>query len=188
MRHKYPTQAFVLARSPIAEASTLVTLLTRDVGLVRARAQGVRMPGAKLASALPTFAESDVVLVAGKDGWRLSGAVLGTNWFTALSRDARLRTARTAALLLRLVHGESPDPALFDLFLAYVRALSVEPSDAHDALETLAALHLLSLLGLDAGALPSGTELFSRAAITQAGVDRVTYIARINRGIAASGL
>ncbi|HVW71812.1 MAG TPA: recombination protein O N-terminal domain-containing protein [Candidatus Paceibacterota bacterium] len=189
MRHKYPTQALVLARTPVAEASTLLTLLTRDVGLVRARAQGVRMPGAKLAAALPTFAESEVVLVAGKDGWRLSGAVLGTNWFAQLPRDARLRAARVATLLLRLVHGESPDPALFDIFHAYLTALAVRPESDHDALETLAALNLLSQLGLDAGALPgAGREPFADAAIAQAGSDRTAYIARINRGIAASQL
>jgi recombinational DNA repair protein (RecF pathway) len=63
MRHKYSTTAIVLSRTPLAEASALVTLLTADVGLIRARAQGVRKPGAKMASALQTLIESDVMLL-----------------------------------------------------------------------------------------------------------------------------
>lgn len=189
MRHKYPTQALVLARTPIAEASALLTLLTRDVGLVRARAQGVRMPGAKLAASLPTFAESDVVLVAGKDGWRVSGAVLEHNWFTELSHAARVRAARVATLLLRLVHGESPDPVIFEIFLAYLTALATRPENEHDALETLAALNILSALGLDAGELPGEKgDAFSADAIASALGARTAYITRINRGIEASGL
>ena len=76
MRHKYETRAVVLFRSPVGETSAFVVLLTSELGLVRTLSQGVRKSGAKLAHALTTFAESDVVLVRGKDGWRLSGAVL----------------------------------------------------------------------------------------------------------------
>src|SRR3989338_714111 len=76
MRHKYETRGIVLSRSPVGEAIPFVTLLTPELGLVRALAQSIRKPNAKLASALTTFAESSVVLVRGRDGWRLSGAVL----------------------------------------------------------------------------------------------------------------
>ena len=44
----------------------LVTLLTPELGLVRARAEGVRRSGAKLAHALQTLHASDVILVRGK--------------------------------------------------------------------------------------------------------------------------
>src|SRR5580692_963366 len=107
MRHKYATTGIILSRTPIGEASAFITLLTPDLGLVRARAQSIRKPGAKLAAALQTFSESDVILVRGKDGWRLSGAVLARSWFTELNAPARLRAGRITNLVLRLVHGES---------------------------------------------------------------------------------
>ena len=47
----------VLSRAPKGEANASIVLLTQDIGLVRARAQGVRRSGAKLAAALATFAE-----------------------------------------------------------------------------------------------------------------------------------
>src|SRR3989344_8412979 len=56
MRHKYQTTALVLARSPRGEMSATVALLTADLGLIRARVQGVRRPGALLAAAPTTFA------------------------------------------------------------------------------------------------------------------------------------
>src|ERR1700722_4910107 len=107
MRHKYTTTGIVLARTPIGEASAFITLLTPDLGLIRARAQSVRKPGAKLAAALQTFSESDVIVVRGKEGWRLSGAVLGRAWFSELSLPARLRAGRITSLILRLVHSDS---------------------------------------------------------------------------------
>jgi DNA repair protein RecO len=187
MRHKYPTEAIVLARTPLAEESALLTLLTRDVGLVRARAQGVRRQGAKLASALQTFSESEVILVAGKEGWRVSGALLRESWFRELTPEARVRAARVATLVLRLVHGESPDPALYAIFAEFLSALSCEPEALHDAAECLAALRFLAALGLDEGGLPSGGA-FSEATLSEIARDRVSYIKRINRGINASGL
>lgn len=187
MRHKYPTEAIVLARTSLAEESTFLTLLTREVGLVRARAQGVRKTGAKLASALATFAQSDVVLVAGKEGWRISGALLQENWFQKLSHAPRARAARISALLLRLVHGETPDPALFDTFQAFLNTLSAVPESLHDSAECLAALRILSLLGLDAGNIPE-EGLFTQEALSSVAQNRSAFIVRVNRGIAASGL
>lgn len=180
MRHKYDTRAIVLARSPLAEESALVTLLTSDLGLVRVRAQGVRKPGAKLAASLQTLSESDVILVRGKEVWRLSGAVLRENRFQSMTRAARLRAARISGLILRLVAGEAVDPAIYAVFADFLEALATQDEVEHDAAECLAALRILHTLGLDSGDEP--VELGEVVA------NRSSIIARINRGIAASGL
>lgn len=182
MRHKYVTHAVVLYRSPLSEAATLVTLLTSDLGLIRARAEGLRKPGAKLSAALQTFSESEVTLVRGKEGWRLSGALLSRNWFMELSREERLCAGRIAGLLLRLVHGETKDSlyVLFSEFLAHIHAL---PEEAQDTLECITALRTLSLLGLDAGEVPD--VLLGHTLTLE---ERRAVVTRINRGIAASGL
>ncbi len=185
MRHKYPTKAIVLSRTPIAEESLLIALLTKELGLVRARAQGIRKMGAKLAAALPTLAESDVVLVAGKDGWRISGALLSGNHFYDLVPSARARAGRIATLLLRLVHGESPDAALYAIYESFLAALRTLPEAKHDAAELLAALRTLAALGLDGG---EAGEAFDDDALALVEASRRSVIARVNRGIAASGL
>jgi len=189
MRHKYATAAIVLARSSAGEDSTLVTLLTHDLGLVRVRAQGLRKPGAKLAASLQTLSESDVILVRGKDGWRLSGAVLGDNHFQAMEHSARLRAGRVAGLVLRLVAGEAADAALYATLKGFLSFLAARPLEEHDAAECLAALRILHILGLDAGELGSlATDSYSVEELSAVASGRSTIIARINRGLAASGL
>ncbi|MFM2330619.1 MAG: hypothetical protein RLZZ26_126 [Candidatus Parcubacteria bacterium] len=189
MRHKYQTSALVLSRSPLGEANASVMLLTPDLGLVRARAQGVRQSGAKLATALVTFAESDVVLVHGKEGWRIAGAVLAENWFSRLRHtQSQTRAARVCQLLLRLVAGETQDRELFPVVLDFFYALATLPEDVHESAEVLAALRLLAALGLDAGDIPSIGPAFAPESLATISKNRATYIARINRGITASGL
>lgn len=189
MRHKYETRGIVLSRTPVGEASSFVTLLTPELGLVRTLAQSVRKPGAKLASALATFTESSVVLVHGRDGWRLAGAVLEENRFAKLSSaNARRRAARVSGLLLRLVAGETQDTELFPIMTGFLAALSELPEETHEAAEALAALRLLAALGLDTGELPGEAPVFTPELLATVAADRAGYISRINRGIEASGL
>ena len=189
MRHKYETRGIVLSRSPLGEANVFVTLLTPDLGLVRARAQGLRRPGAKLAAALATFVESDAVLVRGKESWRLAGAVLQENWFIRLRHHIpRMRAARVSGLLLRLVAGEAHDPTLFPIVRGFFDALAALPEDAHEAAEVLAALRVLAALGFDAGEIPSGASPFAPELLVEITKNRTSYITRINHGIDASGL
>ncbi|MDB5195475.1 MAG: repair protein RecO [Parcubacteria group bacterium] len=175
----------VLARSPLAEAGLLVTVLTPELGLIRARAEGARRSGAKLAHALQTLNESDLMLVRGKEGWRLTGAVLSQDRFQALTRSARERVARVAALLMRLVQGETADPALHALFVEFVVALPACSKEEGDHAESLVVLRLLQALGFDAGAMPPAG--YGNQALTHAQDARAELISRINRGISASG-
>ncbi len=189
MRHKYETRAIVLSRSPVGEASSFVLLLTPELGLVRALAQSVRLSSAKLSHALTTFAESDVVLVKGRDGWRLSGAVLGESWFKKMENAARRRrAARVSGLLLRLVVGEAHTPELFPIMKGFFTVLAELPDDLHESAEILAGIRILSALGLDTGEILADSSDFSPAALAFVSTNRASYISRINRGIEASGL
>lgn len=189
MRHKYETRGIILSRSPVGEASSFVTVLTPELGLVRALAQSVRRSGAKLSPALATFAESSVVLVRGKDGWRLSGAVLEVNWFKRMEHArARETAARVSGLLLRLVAGEAQEAELFPVVRGFLTALAELPESEDESIEALAALRVLAALGLDAGALPGEASDFSPPILALIRQGRAGYIARINRGIDASGL
>ncbi len=189
MRHKYETRGIVLSRMLLGEANEFVTLVTPELGVVRVRAQGIRMPGAKLASALATFAESSLVIVRGREGWRLVGAVLEENWFKRLGHaEPRQRAGRICGLLLRLVAGEVHDSLLFPIVGGLFKALSELPEDIHEAVEVLAALRIIAALGLDRGDSPGRASLFTPSLLKEVALNRAGYIARINHGIAASGL
>lgn len=189
MRHKYETRGLVLSRAHGGEANTFVTLLTPDLGLVHARAQSLRKPGAKLAAALATLAESEVVLVRGKEGWRVTGAVLSENWFARLgAADARGRVARVSGLLLRLVAGEAQDAEIFLIIRGFLESFGTLSEELQDAAEVLVVLRALAALGLDTGDIPGGVSEFEPALLADVTKNRKAYVARINAGIAASGL
>lgn len=189
MRHKYETQGIVLARTHVGEANTFLTLLTPDLGLVQARAQSLRKSGAKLAAALTTLAESSMVLVRGKEGWRVTGAVLEENWFMRLEHtQVRARAVRVSGLVLRLVAGEAQDSELFPIIKGFLTALTELPEDTHEAIEVLAVLRTLATLGLDNGAISDDVSAYTTPLLTEILKNRPSYIARINTGIVASGL
>lgn len=188
MRHTYATRALILARRPHGEASAALTVLTPDLGLLVAKAQSIRKPCAKLAPALATFTESDVLLVRGNEYWRIAGALLSRQWQRELTVSARVRASRVNALLMRLAPIEIADPGLFPIMSDFLQALTLEEDTLRDAAECLAVLRLLSVLGLDAGPLPSCTSAASAEALQQIAADRTNIIERINKGIAASGL
>jgi recombinational DNA repair protein (RecF pathway) len=189
MRHKYETQGIVLARVHTGEATTLVTILTPDLGLVQARAQSLRNQGAKLAASLATLVESRVVLVHGKEGWRVTGAVLEENWFVRLPDiQSQEIVARVSGLLLRLVAGEAQDVELFPIVQGFLGALATLPSDLHEAVEILTVLRVLRALGLDAGEIPVAESPLIPSLLSTILENRMAYVTRINNGIAASGL
>ena len=188
MRHKYATNGIVLARYPLGEAASLIVLLTSEFGLIRVRAQGLRKPGAKLASALQVLSQSDIVLIHAKDGWRLTGALLERAWFQDLPQITHERAGRTASLLLRLVRGESSDPALLTSYLEYLSVLTSLTEEEHDAAECLSALHILHILGFDAGTLPGTNGEYSSEVLKEVQDNRQDIILRINRGLQASGM
>lgn len=189
MRHKYETRGIVLSRSPLGEASAFITLLTEDFGLLRVKAQSIRRPGAKLSSALATFVESSLVLVRGRDGWRVTGAIQEENWLKRINSTAsRQRATRLSGLLLRLITGETRNSALFLIARGFLKALSELNEDMHEAVEILAALRTLAALGLSAGEIPGDQSEFSPSVLSTISADRAVYISRINHGIEASGL
>ncbi len=188
MRHKYTTAGITLARFPVAEASENIILLTSELGLVHARAQSIRNRGAKLTSALQTFTQSDIVLVRGRNEWRILGAVLDTNWFQILPHSARTCAARVTELLIRLMPGDIIDQTFYGIIHNLFIALRDEPEEMYDAAECLAALHILHALGLDAGDIPQYNEQDNSNALRTIKNSRKAFVTRINRGIIASGL
>ena len=98
----------MLSERPVGEADRIYNILTRDLGLVRARALAVRKPASKLRGALEPFVLSQVSLVRGKEYWRVTSAEV-------IKRIMPLpEIARPLNLIERLVQGEEAHPEFFD--------------------------------------------------------------------------
>src|SRR3989338_3919171 len=72
--HIYTTRGIVLAERPIREADRIYTIITHDLGLIRAIAIGVRKEASKLRGNIEPFSLSSVSLVRGREYWRLTSA------------------------------------------------------------------------------------------------------------------
>jgi len=106
--HIYTTKGIVLSERPIREADRIYSIMTRDLGLVRAAAIGVRKENSKLRGNLEPFSLSMISFVKGKDYWRLTSA----EFVQSISSAPAI--ARPLALIEKLVQGEAPNPELFD--------------------------------------------------------------------------
>src|SRR4051812_23886772 len=113
--HIYNTEGFVLQGEDIGEANKIYTLFTKDLGLVRALAQGVRLQKSKLRYSLQDFCRVKLSLVRGKEWWRVTNARIEDNVFADLkaSKPARKIVAQIFALVSRMLAGEEKNAELY---------------------------------------------------------------------------
>lgn len=130
----YTTKGIILSYFPVGEADRIYHILTRDLGLVQARAISVRKEVSKLRGNLEPISLANVSLVRGKEHWRLtSSQVICTTSSTS-------HILRPLTLLTTLVQGELTNPELFDTVESTIFHPETEVSE-----ETLAARILFHL-------------------------------------------
>jgi DNA repair protein RecO len=160
----HTTPGFVIDSRPRGEAGKLVSIFTRDYGLVMAAAQGIRLEKSKLRYHVQEYSFGTFSLVRGKEYWRLTSAQETPDQKYKIKSNDDL-IARAALLLKRLLHGEEPHPELFSIiescarFLAENEAVSPEHLKTLESLIILRMLHALGYIGKDADvseALESG--------------------------------
>ena len=104
----YNTDAVVIDIEDVGEASRRISLLTRDLGLIHAHAQGIRLLKSKLRFHLQLYRSVSVSLLMGREMWRIIGAMdskpVACPFFPRIAR-----------MLLRLITGEEAAPKLFDI-------------------------------------------------------------------------
>jgi len=104
----------VLSAKPWREAGRIYSILTRDLGLIRASATGVRNESSKLRALVEPISFVSVSLVRGKEYWRLTSA----EFIKKVSSSESL--LKPLALLEKLVQGESKHSELFDAVEQYL--------------------------------------------------------------------
>ena len=140
-----------MGSSPIGEANKQYQILTKDLGLIRASAQGVRLLKSKLRYSLQEFSIGEVSLVRGKEFWRVVGAKKQKNIYEELraSPEKVQVFARVFSLLKRLLRGEDKNELLF-LYISqafYFIEKETVPSILVRNFEYVLVLRILSTLG-----------------------------------------
>ena len=150
MHHIYHTHGFILNSRNTGEANKMLTVYTREMGLVRVACQGVRFAKSKLRFALQDFSYTKIDLVRGKELWRATSATNITSFPYARSdRQSLLLIARISKLLERVCDGEEESGIIFDDFIQALYLLddtSVSAS-TREALELHLVLRIMNTLG-----------------------------------------
>lgn len=118
----HTTPGFIIESRPSGEAGKLLSIFTRDLGLVWAVAQGIRLEKSKLRYHAQEYSFGEFSFVRGKEFWRLTSTGALVLRRSILRNDSTLRSdlsfsdliARIALLLRRLLHGEEAHPELFE--------------------------------------------------------------------------
>src|SRR3989338_10897372 len=105
MYDKHITEGIVLGKRAVGEANTLVYILTRELGLVRAKATSSRREVSKLRYGLETLSRGRYTFVRGKNEWRLTGVDGVSRDLLGSTPAQRKRLGQVSKLLMRLVLG-----------------------------------------------------------------------------------
>ena len=186
------TDCFVLKSTPSGEANKLLDLFTKEFGLIRANAQGLRYLKSKLRYSLTDFSYARVSLVRGKEFWRVTTASKKADpSFDIESLEARDVLFRIFALLRRLLQGEEAHPELFDIVYHVFQTLKTSPL-LLASVEEITVIRILFLLGYvkDDELIRPFVEssALDEALLAQASASRKTIVAEINRALHASSL
>lgn len=149
MHHQYHTESFILKAEPRGEANMLFTLLSAELGLVRAQATSVRQLKSKLRYTLQPYTWANVSLVKGKGMWRITTASSLEELPQRLTWEGLSVFARISRLLERLIQGEEANQEIYDVVkggYVFLDNGSVD-KETLDNLEHLLVLRILYSLG-----------------------------------------
>jgi DNA repair protein RecO len=149
----HTTPGFIIGSRPSGEAGKMISIFTRDLGLVFASAQGIRFEKSKLRPFTQDYSFGQFSFVRGKEYWRLTSAQEEYNTNSESTNGTQALVVRIASLLERLLHGEQPNPELFDcieaanIFLGGSSDLNAEELETLESLIVIRMLHHLGYIG-----------------------------------------
>ncbi|TSD04123.1 MAG: DNA repair protein RecO (recombination protein O) [Parcubacteria group bacterium Greene0714_36] len=130
----YGTEGIVLKKLDVGEADTLYRIYTKDYGVIRALAQGVRKEEAKLRGHLEVLSLSRIQFIIGRGGEKLIGATLAEFWPRMRAREQTLSLAAAAASEIdRQCFPGEKDAALWELLFGSFVAIDREGFLEEDA-------------------------------------------------------
>jgi recombinational DNA repair protein (RecF pathway) len=194
----HTTPGFIIHSRPHGEAGKTLSIFTRDLGLVLAAAQGIRLEKSKLRYHAQEHSFGVFSLVRGKEVWRLTSAMDADPSVSSVAPGDRAPhelIVRLAALLRRLLHGEEAHPELFSRLeecLRFVRAhpeLGQEHMKTLESLAVLRILHALGYIGADGEVAPYiGLDPISADLLDAAAAKRSLMNQHINKALRESHL
>jgi DNA repair protein RecO len=148
----YTTPGFIVASYKTGEADKLLQIFTRDLGMVFAKAIGIRKLESKLRGHIQDYNVGLFSMVQGKSGWRLtSGDIFEENISQDLPQESTRSLARISNLLRRLYVGEEPNEVLFDVLISLLESPLIRDAEKLGVFELVTGVHIIEKLGYVSG-------------------------------------
>jgi recombinational DNA repair protein (RecF pathway) len=147
--HVYTTQGFIVHSLPQGEAGKYLLIFTRDLGMIGATAQGVRLSKSKMRYFVKDFSYSLFSVVRGREVWRMVGVKDAEGSDVVMLAENMRLYVRILSLLKRLLHGEEKNEKLFEVlnyFHGYLLKNNLEKEN-RDLVEYVTVLRTLDSLG-----------------------------------------
>lgn len=191
----YQTEGIVLNRKEVGEADRMVTLFTKDFGLVKLLAKGARHAHSKLNPSLNLFSHIRVAFVSGREIWHLTDAEATRYFDSIFGTEEKLNLlGRISKFLERFLRPDTKETALWETVHPLLIFLERAPAAWSRDIEVLFyAKALFSLGHLDERNLLEFSHLFSNIPLEESffplGAQAREKLERqIGEAIASSGL
>ncbi len=190
--HIYTTECIILRREPLDTSASYI-VLTKDLGLIRARAQGVRGVKSRLKGALQEFSLSVIAFVHGRSGWKITTAIPERNFFND-AKDIEVKKIMTHIVdsLIRLIAGEEKSPQIFSAVSNGFSFLTEGGKDM-SIIESIIIVRILHTLGYiesneTTSILLKDYSNFSPTILSHTSTHKLSIIKAINNGFQESQL
>ncbi|MEM9156074.1 MAG: DNA repair protein RecO [Cyanobacteria bacterium J06642_2] len=147
----YRATGINLKSMPLGESDRIVTLLTKEFGLVRVVAKGSRKPKSALGGRTEPFVVNNLLIARGRSLDRISQAETARSFSGLRSSLAKLTVAQYwAEVVLHQALSQQPQEDVFAVLLEHLERLSDAPRQAAAALPLLGhgVYHLLAIAGV----------------------------------------
>jgi DNA repair protein RecO (recombination protein O) len=188
--HVYTTEAFVIESTPSGEANKMFSVFTRELGMIRASAQGVRLIKSKLRFSLQDYSFVNVSVVRGKEIWRITNAKAEWNLYQLYKHrpDIMHVIAQIFALLRRLMPGEEKNEHLFMVLhhaFEFLKDTDIkeETVQSFERIVVMNVLHHLGYMGNDPELSSFINAVWSEELLKDMNEKKTLSLSAINRAI-----
>jgi DNA repair protein RecO len=147
VHHIHTSDGFIIGSKPYGEAGKVITIFTREMGLVTAIGQGIRLEKSKLRYSTQDLSWASFSLVKGKEFWRLVGADrICSNLSLKKEKTKHAILKPTTLILKRLFHGDTAHPEIFDTIKSVVDFIDHENNPNEEQMKIVESFVVIKIL------------------------------------------